>query len=78
MKGRNTTCITLRLDDNVVQSLQERALKQGMRTPGEYIKAQILRSLDSDVATNGGNSSNPSEITTKVIGGVTYRVKGVS
>ena len=47
MKGRNTTCVTIRLEDSVVKSLDERAKKQGSATAGEYIKAQILKSLNN-------------------------------
>ena len=79
MKGRKTTCVTLRLSDDIVKSLEEKARKQGLATAGQYIKAQILKSFNS----------NRSEITIapepikdvladregrkyKVIGGVRY------
>jgi len=62
-KGRNTTCITIRLEDVIVKALQERALKVGLKTPGEYVKAQILKGLHSDITTTNINS-NPSAITT--------------
>ncbi len=44
MKGRNTSCITIRLPDTIVKSLTEKAKKAGVSTAGEYIKAQILKS----------------------------------
>lgn len=53
MKGRSTTCITIRLDDSIVQSLQERAIKQGLSTAGEYVKAQILKGINHSVITTG-------------------------
>ena len=48
MKGRSTTCITIRLPDDVVKSLQDKAQKQGLSTSGEYIKAQILKGFRSE------------------------------
>ena len=65
MKGRNTTLITLRLDDVIVKSLEEKAKEQGLATAGAYIKSQILKSY-SVIATNNE--------TYKVIGGVRYMV----
>ena len=53
-KGRNTTCITIRLEDSVVKSLEEKANKQGLRTAGEYIKSQILKSLSAITTTSEG------------------------
>lgn len=47
MRGRNSTCITIRLEDSVVKSLREKALQKGYQAPGEYIKAQILKSLNN-------------------------------
>ena len=45
MKGRNTTVISVRLPDKVVAMLAERANRQDLSI-GEYIKAQILKSLN--------------------------------
>ena len=41
MRGRNTTRISIRLDDTIVSALQNKA---GELTVGEYIKRQILKS----------------------------------
>ena len=41
MRGRNSTRISIRLDDTIVSALQNRA---GELTVGEYIKRQILKS----------------------------------
>jgi len=43
MKGRNTSVITIRLDDAIVKSLQKKAEALGL-TVGGYIKQQILKS----------------------------------
>jgi len=48
MRGRNTTVISIRLEDSVVKTLQERA--KGVSV-GEYIKGQIMRSVNKDVNT---------------------------
>lgn len=42
MKGRNTSCITIRLPDDIVKALGEYALQLGYPSPGLYIKAVIL------------------------------------
>ena len=63
-KGRNSTCITIRLDNSVVQSLQKRAEEQGFATPGEYIKAQILKScsvITTPRVYHYGNHYEPGE-----------------
>ncbi len=44
-KGRSSTCINIRLPDSIVVALQERAIRQGYSTVGEYIKAQIIKSV---------------------------------
>lgn len=69
MKGRNTTCITIRLKDVVVKSLQEKAIKQGFSSPGEYIKSQIVK-VYSEITMGKAykedtRSKTPSEITRK-------------
>jgi len=67
MKGRSTTCITIRLDDSVVKSLQERAIKAGLSTPGEYIKAQILKGLSKNHSVIAINEPSHSVIATEHI-----------
>ena len=68
MRGRNTTCITIRLEDTIVKSLQERALKQGFATAGEYVKAQILKSLShSEITITPRQVLSPVTRVTKVI-----------
>ena len=47
-KGRGTTVIGIRLPDDIVLTLQDRADKQGLSV-GEYIKIQILKSLNQSV-----------------------------
>ena len=66
-KGRNTTVIGVRLPDSIVLTLQKKAQKAGLETVGEYIKSQILKSLN-------GHSVNATEAAPKVYRkGVQYK-----
>ena len=46
MNGRNTTVVSLRLPDSVVETLNERA---GEKTVSEYLRGQIIKSCTCPV-----------------------------
>ena len=46
-KGNPTSCITIRLDDDVIKLITDKANKLGFDTAGAYLKSQILKSLES-------------------------------
>lgn len=51
MKGRNSSCINIRLKDEDMEKLTKKALDKGYETPGTYVKSVILKSLRSDSTT---------------------------
>ena len=51
MKGRNSSCINIRLDDKDIEELRKRGKIKGFNTAGTYVKFMILRSLHSDITT---------------------------
>lgn len=57
MKGRNSSCINIRLDLEDIRLLTERASSKGFETPGQYVKATLLKSLHSGSTFNGYSDS---------------------
>lgn len=62
MKGRNTTVISIRLDDTIMEILKERA---GNKSISEYLKAQILKgcSVNNNVVTSVNTMLRPNDKT---------------
>ena len=48
VQGRNSTVVSIRLPDEIVSKLKEKA---GKLSVGEYIKGQILKSLSVNTKT---------------------------
>lgn len=57
MKGRNSSCINIRLGMDDIKLLTDKALSKGYETPGTYVKSMILKSLHSDSTLNGYSGS---------------------